>query len=110
MSASKYILIYPFETRDKAFEVANDIDGSLMWQAGKAYPIDGVAAEIVPISSFTHSKDKELEQQKAITEAAKFLLEVKRYQYASGKGAKYQALMPMAWKKLEEAVAKSKEN
>ena len=45
---------------------------------------------------------KELKQQKAITEAAKFLLEVKRHK--DTKPARYQASMPSAWRKLEEAM------
>ena len=49
------------------------------------------------------AKDKELEQHKAITEAAKFLVEVKRHK--DTQPAQYQALMPMAWRNLEEAVA-----
>ena len=50
------------------------------------------------------SKNKELEQQKAITEAAKFLVKVKRYK--DTQPAQYQATMPIAWRKLEEAVDK----
>ena len=52
---------------------------------------------------------KELEQHKAITEAAKFLVKVKRHKDTHGKGAWYLASKPMAWKKLEEAVDNSKE-
>lgn len=49
---TKYILVFPFKTRAEAFEVANDIYGSLVWGRGKAYPIDGVPAEIFPIEAW----------------------------------------------------------
>ena len=52
---------------------------------------------------------KELEQQKAITEAAKFLIKVKRQKDTPGKGAWYLVSKPTAWRKLEEAVAGLKE-
>lgn len=52
MSETKYILIYPFESRERAFEVANDIDGSLMWQDGIAYPRDNVPAKIITAEQF----------------------------------------------------------
>ena len=45
---------------------------------------------------------KELEQHKAITEAAKFLVSVKRQK--DTQPAQYQASMPIAWRKLEEAL------
>ena len=45
---------------------------------------------------------KELEQYKAITEAAKFLVKVKRHK--DTQPAQYQASMPTAWRKLEEAL------
>ena len=47
---------------------------------------------------------EELEQHKAITEAAKFLVDVKRHK--DTQPAQYQATMPIAWRKLEEAVDK----
>ena len=47
---------------------------------------------------------KELEQRKAITEAAKFLVKVKRHKDTHGKGAWYLASKPIAWKKLNEAL------
>ena len=53
MSDTKYILIYPFESRERAFELANDIDGQLMWQNGNAYPRDNVPAFIIPLSEFS---------------------------------------------------------
>lgn len=53
MSDSRYILIYPFGTREQAFEVANNIDGSLMWSNGAAYPKDNIPAFIVPLSEFS---------------------------------------------------------
>jgi len=49
------------------------------------------------------SKNKEVEQHKAITEAAKFLVKVK-----SRKGTQvawYLASWPSAWRKIEEALA-----
>jgi len=52
MSDTKYILIYPFESRERAFELANNIDGQLMWQNGNAYPNDNVPAFIIPLSEF----------------------------------------------------------
>lgn len=68
MSESKYILIYPFESRERAFEVGNDIDGSLMWQNGTAYPRDNIPALIVPLSEFSGrwtapNQAKELKQE-----------------------------------------------
>ena len=48
------------------------------------------------------SLEKELEQNKAITEAAKFLVKVKRHK--DTQPAQYQASMPIAWRKLEEAL------
>lgn len=53
MSETKYILIYPFETRERAFDIANDIDGSLMWHNSTAYPRDNIPAFIVPLSEFS---------------------------------------------------------
>ena len=50
---------------------------------------------------------EESEQHKAITEAAKFLLEVKRHK--DTQPAQYQAFMPTAWRKLEEAVGENNE-
>ena len=47
---------------------------------------------------------KELEQHKAITEAAKFLVSVKRHKDVKGKGAVYLASWPIALRKIEEAV------
>ena len=47
---------------------------------------------------------KEIEQRKAITEAAKFLVKVKRHKDTHGKGAWYLASKPIAWKKLNEAL------
>jgi len=48
--------------------------------------------------------EKELEQHKAITEAAKFLVKVKRCKDARGKGAWYLASWPIALRKIEEAL------
>ena len=45
---------------------------------------------------------KELEQQKAITEAAKFLVKVKRYK--DTQPAQYLASWPIALRKIEEAL------
>ena len=45
---------------------------------------------------------KELEQQKTITEAAKFLVKVKRCK--DTQVAQYQASWPIALRKIEEAV------
>ena len=53
MSDTKYILIYPFESHERAFEVANDIDGSLMWNNGTAYPSDNIPAFIIPLTEFS---------------------------------------------------------
>ena len=47
---------------------------------------------------------KDLEQHKAITEAAKFLVSVKRHKDVKGKGAVYLASWPIALRKIEEAV------
>ena len=48
------------------------------------------------------AKDKELEQHKAITEAAKFLVKVKRHK--DTQTAWYLASWPIALRKIEEAV------
>ena len=45
---------------------------------------------------------KEIEQHEAITEAAKFLVKVRSHK--DTQPAQYQASMPIAWRKLEEAV------
>ena len=78
MSEAKYTLIYPFKSREHAFEVANDIDGSLMWQNGTAYPIDNRPAFIIPASEFSSrwTAPREREQLQAKIDRLNTLLDV----------------------------------
>ena len=68
----------------------------VFWNEGVANSNGVRAVEVV------NSLIKELEKHKAITEAAKFLVKVKRYK--DTQPAQYQASMPTAWRKLEEAL------
>jgi len=63
-----------------------------------AAPFDAACVKVIEL-------EKELEQHKAITEAAKFLVKVKNNKDTSGKGAWYLASWPSAWRKIEEALA-----
>jgi len=47
--------------------------------------------------------EKEFEQHKAVAEAVKFLVKVKRHK--DTRTAWYLASQPIAWKKIEEALA-----
>lgn len=78
MIKSKYILVYPFGVMEQAFDVANSIDGSLMWQNGTAYPRDNIPAFIIPLSEFSgrwtrpnHVKELEQENQRLLVLATK---------------------------------------
>ena len=75
--------------------------------SGTDDPLNELDIFLTEISEILNEKEKELEQHKAITEAAKFLVKVKRHK--DTQPAQYQASMPSAWRKLEEAVAKEKD-
>jgi len=76
MSESKYILIYPFKTRSEAFDVANNIYDSLMWDRGQAYPIDEIPCRIIPVEDFNKQQATIDEQKKEIEQ-----LEVSNNEY-----------------------------
>ena len=101
MSETKYILIYPFESQEKAFETANNIDGSLMWQNGNAYPNDNVPAFIIPLSEFGSrwtapraieqaNKDK-VELVEALDDAL-HLVNIPDYDYGEEEMAEYERI------------------
>lgn len=97
MSETKYILIYPFESRERAFDVANDIDGSLMWQNGTAYPRDNIPAFITPVAEFSGrwtAPNQAEQQQQTIKELASALDHALHYigDADSGFIRQYQAL------------------
>ena len=68
----------------------------VFWNEGVANSNGVRAVEVV------NSLIKELEQQKTITEAAKFLVKVKRCK--DTQVAQYQASWPIALRKIEETV------
>jgi len=68
---------------------------------------DTAEDEIDFLRGYLVRANEELEQHKAITEAAKFLVKVKRSK--DTKTAWYLASWPIAWKKIEAALAQLSE-
>jgi hypothetical protein len=98
VSDTKYILIYPFESQERAFEVANDIDGSLMWNNGTAYPSDNIPAFIVPLSEFNSrwvapDEIADLQKQNAALQADADRYRVLRNSLVNGKTTTYMPLV-----------------
>jgi len=68
-----------------------------------ASPFDLACIKVLAMEKRITELEKELKQHKAITEAAKFLVKVKRHKET--RTAWYLASWPIALRKIEEALA-----